>query len=338
MEDHGNETKNGTNPWCPYIPTDDRQVFFDFMVLYWVIFVLALPGICFALHRLSSHVNADQVAPVYVRNLLVSDIIQISANAICTTLKVQRIENQCDIVKTFWHIYMFGVQANVFYMMYIAAERYIMIAHAFWYVNIQNIRTATIVSVTIWTFSAVIATISLQFSLTRFLVTPVLLLPYLPVLFFFVGSWRVLSRTTVPPADQRRVMAVLALVLCMYTVLFLPAVWVLIVVYATGNTTFTPAMHSGEILAALNPLFDLLLYVFMRRDAKEVCKALMPCCQRSTAQSPEGQVYTIQEGSTSQSTEGQVNTIQQGRSSQITEGQVYTTQQEKTSQSTEAHI
>ncbi|XP_063049775.1 atypical chemokine receptor 2-like [Engraulis encrasicolus] len=289
------------------------------MVLYWVIFVLALPGICFALHRLSSLVNADQVAPVYVINLLVSDLLQISANAICSTLKVQGIENKCNTVRILWYFYTFGLQANVFFMVYIAAERYIMIAHAFWYVNIQNFRTATVVSITIWTFSATIWTISFIFMFARFILPPLLLLPYLPVLFFFVGSWRALSRTTVPPADQRRVMAVLALVLCMYTVLFLPAVWVQIVVYATGNTTFTPAMHSAEILAALNPLFDLLLYVFMRRDAKEVCKDLMSCCQRSSSQRTEAQVYTIQEGSSSQTTEGQVNTTQQGSTTHSTE-------------------
>ncbi|KAL2083396.1 hypothetical protein ACEWY4_021169 [Coilia grayii] len=245
-----------TSGWDVPFPLNDVT-----FIVYWVIFFIALPGICFALYKLRSQMTPDQVAPVYVINLLISDLIQICSNPIRMTAWQYGF-----FVSYVPYLYL---HVNVFFMMCKSVERYIMIAHAVWYRKIQSRRTSVIVSVIIWMVSAVVWITSF-FLPNMYGMVSVLLLPYPLVIFFFVATWRALSRTSVPRNDQKRIMATLALVLCIYTILFLPFILLL---FDVDNNLFI----SAEILIALNPLFDLLLYVLIRRDVKDDLRALLSC-------------------------------------------------------------
>ncbi|KAL2083397.1 hypothetical protein ACEWY4_021170 [Coilia grayii] len=278
--------ENETNCFQDYNFTNSTKLDFEAyfnnisFIVYSVIFFVALPGICFAVYKFCS----QEVAPVYVINMFISDLIQISAHPIRSTLWVIGFHD--DIVYVMWLIYLLGLQVNIFFMVCISAERYIMIAHAVWYRNIQNISPVAI-SVFIWILSAVLMVITYFFiDLVIWLMPPVLLLPYPLVMFFFVATWRALSRTSIPRNEQIRIMATLALVLCIYTILFLPYVVVFIYYDIDGvdfvNTTvsYIYLRYSAEMITAFNPLFDLLLYVFMRRDVTDILRAVFCCYKR----------------------------------------------------------
>ncbi|XP_063058122.1 G-protein coupled receptor 4-like [Engraulis encrasicolus] len=195
------------------------------MAFCWVILFLAFPGICFALYKLCSQVRPDQVAPVYVTNLLISDLIQVCTNSIASALFLVSLQghNYLREALVLLFIYIYSLQVNIFFMMCISAERYIMIAHAVWYRNIQTRRTSVIVSVLMWILPAVPFILVYKCIRSHGACTEsVLLLPYPLVMFFFVATWRALSRTSVPRNDQIRIRSILALILLIYTILFLP--------------------------------------------------------------------------------------------------------------------
>lgn len=259
------------------------------LIVHGVIMSIVFPGLCFAVHKLCSQVKPDQIAPVYVINLLISDLIQILVNPIWTALRVEI--QSCDIVTYMRLIYVFSLQVNVFFMVTISADRYIMIAHAFWYENIQNVRTSLLVSASVWISVAALTLASiLRTDLEPWFMIILLVLPYPLVIFCFVGTWRSLSKTTLSPSEQRRVIGVLALVLCVYTVLFLPfeRFFVINIAGLQSNCTggFIYQKTSIEILTALNPLFDLVLYVFMRRDIKDILTNVCSCFCRRRKVSP----------------------------------------------------
>ncbi|KAL2083517.1 hypothetical protein ACEWY4_021290 [Coilia grayii] len=234
----------------------------------WVIFSVVLPGICFAMYRLCSQTISEKVVPVYVINILISDLIQISANGIFTTISDDR------IFSFMWYTYLVSVLASIFFMVCIAAERYILIAHALWYRTFREIRTKVIVFVAVWILSAVIVivTISCNDIFQDWLLSVAFLVPFAMMLFFFVGTWRTLSRSLVPHNDQRHIMATLGLVLFIYTIFALPA---FVRTYFTSAEVTTDwgyiyFIKSCDILFPLHPLFDLLLYVLMRPDGKDI--------------------------------------------------------------------
>lgn len=257
------------------------------LTVQWVVFSTALPGLCYAAWRLYALAQPDHVAPVYTINLLLSDLIQISANPIYTTLRV--VTCYCDAAAVMLKIYEFGVLGNICFMVCISAERYIMTAHPVWYISINRISTAVLASTIIWLLSAalmIVRHIYVSLSLTLdYILGVILLLPCPLVTLLLAGTWRALSRTSIPRADQRRVIGTLVLVLCIYVVSFLPYILALVLYY-----TLQP-LHQGfwvhlfdscEILIALNPLFDLLLYVFMRRGAEGICRSHSFCVREDS--------------------------------------------------------
>ncbi|XP_063048196.1 G-protein coupled receptor 4-like [Engraulis encrasicolus] len=191
------------------------------MAVSWVVFFTAFPGICFALYKFRSQVRPDQVAPVYVINLLISDLIQVCTNPVKTTLLYYCLLKDLLFSN---RIYLFGVQVNIFFMMCISAERYVMIAHAVWYRNIQNL-------VTQLTYSFLV-----EETISGYVTCAILLVPYPLVMFFFLATWRALSRSSVPRNDQIRIRAILGLILCIYTILFIPFIMLMIMTRNRGQT------------------------------------------------------------------------------------------------------
>ena len=274
MEELHNQTPEYNNTG----PTVILDHFYNIaLIVHCLIFTVALPVISMAIYGLLSQVETNYVAPVYVINLLISDLIQISARMILGVLRKMHLLKD---MFTFKLIYMFGVGLNICFMVCISAERYAMIAHPVRYRNMRNMRTSVFVSVAVCILSVTLTTTSIYL---LEVVLVVLLLPYPLVVFFFMGTWKALSRTSVPRNDQRQIMAILGLVLCIYTILFLPyIVWLIIVdiklssVNIDHTSSLKWRMFCG-ILVALNPLFDSLLYVLMRKDAKYIFSALF-CC------------------------------------------------------------
>ncbi|XP_041920768.1 melanocyte-stimulating hormone receptor-like [Alosa sapidissima] len=306
MEEPYNQTSAYITPTHTYIPTHTHMSDFENNVTYYndtlqthfediylitdcLSFLATLLGLCFVVYGLYALVKTGHYSlHVFVINLFISDLIQISTKLIQISkdflILSDLIADYNDRLNDSFNdslglIYGVGVMANVCFMVFISAERYIMIAYPVWYRNIHTIRTPVCVSVTVWVIFSITTIISLWFNgYIELFVLLVLLLPYPFVMFFFVGTWRALSgNTSVPRHEQRRIMGTLALVLGIYTVLFLPFVLVQIQFFhpiVNHMTLWIYLVELALILMALSPLFDFLLYLLMRRDAKYILRAL----------------------------------------------------------------
>ena len=82
-------------------------------------------------------------------------------------------------------------------------------------------------------------------------------------------------------------MGTLALVLCIYTVFFLPSIVAMVISTASVENMLNLRVFC-ETLLCMNPMLDPLLYVFLRKDAKEILDAFPCChCERNDQVQPE---------------------------------------------------
>ncbi|XP_045920998.1 ovarian cancer G-protein coupled receptor 1-like [Micropterus dolomieu] len=218
-------------------------------------------------------VRSDHVAPIYVINLLISDLIQL-----CYMIIQVAKPDYWNIEEISYDIYLSAVFASVYFMVCVALERYLVIAHPLWYRYRRTIKTSVVVCVLVWT-------LPLAYFLTlyfwhvyvprRIIFAIVLLLPFPLLIFFLVGTLRALSASiSVHSGEKRQIVGILVLVLLIYTVLFLPQIIVFFVLrYDTTLSTLS------VLFLKLSPLADLVLYVFMRKGATDKLLASVCCCR-----------------------------------------------------------
>ncbi|XP_022603902.1 G-protein coupled receptor 4-like [Seriola dumerili] len=252
-----------------YFNTEQKIMY----VVTCIIICIGLPLTLVAIHGVCSLVRNDHVAPIYIINLLISDLIQLC----CMIVEVVLPEDSI-ITTIFLFIYIFGLMASVGFMVCIAMERYLFIAWPLWYRFRPTIKTSVVVCVVVWTlplvtFLSIVFFADLDDMLIPFAV--LLLLPFPLFIFFLHGTVKALSAAISVPADEkRRIVAVLILVLLIYTLLFLPSIILFLVEEAKNNNTFNGMCN---IFLRLSPLADVFLYVFSRKGA--VDKLLASLCR-----------------------------------------------------------
>ncbi|XP_051236639.1 G-protein coupled receptor 4-like [Dicentrarchus labrax] len=264
-----------SNNSSQYINYGDRNVTFDFYekfefimnVVTRIIICIGLPLILVAIYAVYSEVRSDHVAPIYVINLLISDLIQL-----CSFIFAEAQPREWKAV----FIHNYGVAASVCFMVCIALERYLVIAFPLWYRFRRTIKTSVVVCIAIWT-APLVFLLTFSFWVGDKVLKTVfgifLLLP-LPLLIFFLGgTLKALSSSRVPSDEKRRIVGVLVLVLLIYTLLFLPRIiWFLVDKYYTFD-------RLSYMLVQLSPLADLVLYVFMRKGTIDKLLASVCCCR-----------------------------------------------------------
>ncbi|XP_044070061.1 G-protein coupled receptor 4-like isoform X2 [Siniperca chuatsi] len=237
-----------------------------------------------AIYALYSLVRDDHVAPVYVINLLMSDLIQIC----CFVIWVA--EHRFMVVSASKYLYFISVMASVGFMVCVALERYLVIACPLWYRFRRSIKTSVLVSIMVWVLCFIeflIALLTSNFWHPLIFRSVLLLLPFPLLIFSLAGTLKALSAAiSVSLKEKRRIVGTLVVVLLNYTVLFLPwVIWLLELSHIVSD--------SGLYLSFLqfSPLADLVLYVFMRKGA--VDKLLVHlCCCRMTREEEQEQVTT----------------------------------------------
>uniref|UniRef100_UPI003AAD69D6 uncharacterized protein n=1 Tax=Centroberyx gerrardi TaxID=166262 RepID=UPI003AAD69D6 len=297
---------NNTTLENDYIHYDDYDdyVYDDFStalhVTAWIIISIGLPLTLLAIYALVSLVRDGQVAPIYVINLLVSDLIQFCCMA------VREAAPWGDTHSVFSYIiYDIGVMASVGFMVCVALERYLVIACPLWYRFRRNIKFSLVVSFMVWAFSIVLIIVTefVMWRLSRlveFLFFSIsLLLPFPLLIFFLAGTLKALSASiSVPPEEKRRIVGVLVLVLLNYTLLFLPTIiWFLAVATSSNGLIFHPTSNLRLIFIQFSPLVDLVLYVFMRKGAVDKLLACLCRC-RMTREQEQGQINTVNDDTT----------------------------------------
>ncbi|KAG8000305.1 G-protein coupled receptor 4 [Nibea albiflora] len=251
---------------------NENAVFVERVVTY-IIIGVGLPLILVGIYALYCQVRNSQVAPIYVINLLISDIIQLC----CLTVRVK--------VPVDWNIqiqfiiYTYSLLTSVGFMVCIALERYLVVAWPLWYRFRRTIKTSVVVCVVVWIFPFVyfltfIFWVQTKVFLTVAAIYPLLALPLL--IFFLGGTLKALSASTVPSDEKRRIVGVLVLVLLIYTLLFMPSVIMLLSVESRKNFIFNLL---SVIFLRSSPLADLFLYVFMRKGVIDKLLASVCCCR-----------------------------------------------------------
>ncbi|XP_071389801.1 G-protein coupled receptor 4-like [Centroberyx affinis] len=260
-----------------------------------IIICIGLPLTLLAICALVSLVRDGQVAPIYVINLLVSDLIQFCCLAV-------REATPWGLTRPLfsYFIYDIGVAASLGFMVCVALERYLVVACPLWYRFRRTIKFSLVVSFMVWAFSIVLIIVSyfvMDFLGEMILLSISLLLPFPLLIFFLAGTLKALSASiSVPPEEKRRIVGVLVLVLLNYTLLFLPTIiWFLAAATRSSGLIFNPNLRL--IFIRFSPLVDLVLYVFMKKGAVDKLLACLCRC-RMTREQEQGQINTVNDDTT----------------------------------------
>ncbi|XP_038586192.1 G-protein coupled receptor 4-like [Micropterus salmoides] len=251
-----------------------NELYFILNVVKCIIVAVGLPLTLVAIYALYSMVRSDHVAPIYLINLLITDLIQFC----CMIVEVAPNVDE-NIYFIFYCIYYSALFASIYFMVCISLERYLVIAHPLWYRCRRTIKTSVVVCVLVWVLSAVCAVLSkfsnhvITFILFLFLI--LFLLPFPLLIFSLVGTLKALSASiSVPSDEKRRIVGILVLVLLIYTLLFLP-----IIIWLLAIKHDQTLKYQSTIFLRLSPLADLFLYVFMRKGFIDKLLASVCCCR-----------------------------------------------------------
>ncbi|XP_041635124.1 ovarian cancer G-protein coupled receptor 1-like [Cheilinus undulatus] len=239
-----------------------------------IIICIGLPLLLMAIYALYSLVKNGQVAPIYIINLLISDLIQLCCLIVWES-KPER-EMTENIVR---HTYRCGLMTSVGFMVCISLERYLLIAHPLWYRFRRTIRISVAVCVVVWIIPLVLSFAVLPWVsvvVKDIIFAIFLIIPFPLFIFFLVGTLRALSTSVSVPSDEkRRIVAILVLVLLIYTLLFLPR----LILFTAETHDFTLNVLSLMFLK-LSPLADLLLYVFIKKETFGKLWSSVCCCRK----------------------------------------------------------
>uniref|UniRef100_A0A3Q3ED45 G-protein coupled receptor 4-like n=1 Tax=Labrus bergylta TaxID=56723 RepID=A0A3Q3ED45_9LABR len=235
-----------------------EKVKFIMHVVTRIIISIGLPLTLMTIYALFSLVRKDHVAPIYVINLLISDLIQLC----CMLIHETKQHESHTIV---FYSYYCGLLTSVGFMVCVSLERYLIIAHPLWYRFKRTIKNSVVVSVVVWLIPPVFFLTVFRwftFDVARSIFAIFLILPFPLFIFFLVGTLRALSASvSVPSEEKQRIVGILVLVLLIYTLLFLP----ITILFLNRNRSDRTLTDLALMFAKLSPLADLILYVFFRK-------------------------------------------------------------------------
>ncbi|XP_040906354.1 G-protein coupled receptor 4-like [Toxotes jaculatrix] len=257
-------------------------------VTNWIVICIGLPLTILAIHALYSLVRTNHVAPIYVINLLISDLIQFCCMIVWLTGPGDFL-----IILVSAFIYAIALMASVGFMTCVAVERYLLIAWPLWYRFKRSIKTSVVVCVMVWVspfFWGLFIYLASDFMSPFHLLSIYLLLPFPVLIFSLAGTFKALSAaTSVSSEEKRRIVGALILVLLNYTLLFLPTIILILSVETRYDYTLNIVSFA---MIQFSPLADLVLYVFMRKGAFDRLLACLFCCKSETQQT-SGQTITV---------------------------------------------
>ncbi|XP_036979095.1 G-protein coupled receptor 4-like [Acanthopagrus latus] len=258
------------------VDDDHKKISHIMNVVTCIIISVGLPLTLVAIYALYSMVRGDHVVPIYIINLLISNLIQF-----CCMIVEMATDMEHDIEDFFHSLCQL---ASVGFMVCIALERYLVIACPLWYRFRRTIKISVAVSVAVWVLSLALSLplfLGVSYMAEKILFSVFFLLP-LPLLIFFLGGTiRALSASRVPSDEKRRIVGILALVLLIYTLLLLPSIMLVLAEEHTidAQQTLMTLNNLSAMFVRLSPLADLVLYVFMRKGIIDKLLAAVCCCR-----------------------------------------------------------
>ncbi|XP_074555147.1 G-protein coupled receptor 68-like [Halichoeres trimaculatus] len=228
---------------------------------------------CLILLYFFLQVRKDHVAPIYVINLLITDLFQLCCLAVYELQPGDNFSMALDFIHSSCLL------TCICFMVCIALERYLVIAHPLWYRFRRTTKISVAVCAVVWVVPPVfyIPVVHLVGDTAEKIIFSIsLIVPFPLFIFFLVGTLRALSASvSVPSEEKRRIVGVLVLVLLIYTLLFLPT----IIGYLVKDDETYRLFILSSMLVRLSPLADLSLYVFIRKDISSKFLAAVCCCK-----------------------------------------------------------
>ncbi|XP_008428361.2 G-protein coupled receptor 4-like [Poecilia reticulata] len=229
-----------------------------------------------------SQVKKGQDAPIYVINLLVSNLFQL-----CCRIPLDLvIYNEVRVI-CLQMIY-FGVLVSVGFMVCISCERYLVVAKPLWYRFRRNIKTYVVVCIVVWILPLLYYLIIFLISVNAAVIFCIvfLLLPFPLFIFFLVGTIKALSGALNVPADEkRRITAIQVVVLIIYTLLYLPIIiWLLCEIGVLDGEFYFISSTVAFVCGGFSPLADATLYLLSRKSILDKFLALICSCKISNNQ------------------------------------------------------
>ncbi|XP_041635125.1 G-protein coupled receptor 4-like [Cheilinus undulatus] len=268
-----NETIDYYDYYDDFLPEYYKNVDFIMHVVTYIIGGIGLPLLLMAIYALFSLVKNGQVAPIYIINLFITDLIQL-----CSMIGL--VSKSVRWTAIFGYAYLWGLSTSVCFMLCISLERYLLIAHPLWYRFRRTIKISVAVCVVVWIIPPVFTfTVFLWVPEFRDIILSILLILPLPLfIFFLVGTLRALSTSVSVPSDEkRRIVAILVLVLLIYTLLFLPS----ITFFTKTGYNYNSTEHDlSTMFLRLSPLADLLLFVFIKKETFGKLWSSVCCCRK----------------------------------------------------------
>ncbi|XP_014822893.1 PREDICTED: G-protein coupled receptor 4-like [Poecilia mexicana] len=247
------------------------------MWINWITLGIGLPLVLVVMIAVFSQVKKDQGAPVYVINLLISDLIQLCSRTVIDLFR----PNLYEFIAL--SITCYGLFVSVGFMMCVSFERYLVIAKPLWYRFRRNIKTYVVVCIGVWILPGVFVLFSFltpdgKMVIVIFIVF--LLLPFPLFIFFLVGTIKALSGAlSVPANEKRRIAAIQVVVLLIYTLLYLPIIiWILFTVLGAQLYILFAV---SVVCICLSPLADTTLYLFIRKSIMDKFLASICSCKIS---------------------------------------------------------
>ncbi|XP_035987277.1 G-protein coupled receptor 4-like [Fundulus heteroclitus] len=239
----------------------------------WITIGIGLPFTLVVLVAVFLQVKKNQGCPIFVINLLFSDLIQFCGRITFHSDKLLLIGLA---------ILGFGLFASLGFMVCISLERYLVVAKPLWYRFRRNIKTYVVVCVVVWVLPVLFNLIVFPLDLkTVAIISSCVVVTPIPVFIFcLVGTIKALSGALSVPADEkRRITAIQVAVLLTYILLF-PN---FIVFTLSGFTSFTPQCIF-YVCVSLSPLADTTLYLLSRKSFLDKFLASLCSCKTSDSQ------------------------------------------------------
>ncbi|MEQ2176462.1 hypothetical protein GOODEAATRI_028194 [Goodea atripinnis] len=245
------------------LKSDDQ--FLDWM--NWITISIGLPLTLIVIVAVFSQMKRDQGAPVYVINLLFTDLIQL-----CSRILMNSLNDDISVI-----IWDSSILASVGFMVCISFERYLVIAMPLWYRFRRNIKTSVVVCVVVWILPLLFFLFAFRGPDNEMVLNILggfLLLPFPLFIFFLVGTFKTLSGALSVPADEkRRIVAIQVVVLLIYALLYLPIITKLLLVNQLANEGLGLVT---SFCIFLSPLADTTLYLLIRKSILD--KFLVSLC------------------------------------------------------------
>ncbi|XP_035263070.1 G-protein coupled receptor 4-like [Anguilla anguilla] len=312
---------NSENATDSPIPTVERSLPSAINMVGLIALCIEIPAICLAAYALYRLVRPGEVAPLYIINLLISDLIQVIIRPALAIKEVDLGVSQIFSNPIAKHLspvhpkasggirtlgkwvsaiayvdFSLGIFVNIGFMVCVSLERYLMISKPMWYHCRRTVKHSALISLAVWVTAATYLAICLVLDLfwnckiACVLESIYFLIPFPVLLFVFVGTWRALSHSTLCHAEKKRILGILVLVIFNYTLFFLPTIvyglWKhFLFVHKTSIRTQPQSLTNlddiATVLLYISPFVDVLLYIFMGKHVKEIL-VLFQCCRRQT--------------------------------------------------------